>query len=59
LDAVLELVEREQIQAALDATRQNLTKAAEMLGLSRPKLYRRLEALGLLPDDTDQAPSSS
>lgn len=58
LETVLEDVEREQIQAALQASRQNLTKAAEMLGLSRPKLYRRLEALGLLPDDS-QAPSSS
>lgn len=51
LDRVLEQVEREQIQMALQASRQNLTKAAEMLGLSRPKLYRRLEALGLLPND--------
>lgn len=58
LDAVLEQVEREQIQAALDASRQNLTKAAEMLGLSRPKLYRRLEALGLLPDDSVETPPS-
>jgi DNA-binding NtrC family response regulator len=47
LETVLEQVEREQIQAALIASRNNLSKAAELLGLSRPKLYRRLEALGL------------
>jgi DNA-binding NtrC family response regulator len=51
LDVVLEHVEREQIQAALTACRNNLSRVAEMLGLSRPKLYRRLEALGLMPDD--------
>lgn len=50
LETVLAQVEREQIQAALSACRSNLTKAAELLGLSRPKLYRRLEALGLLPE---------
>ena len=54
LDAVLEQVEREQIQAALAACRDNLSKAAELLGMSRPKLYRRLEALGLsTPDSPD------
>ncbi len=50
LDVVLEITEREQIQAALSACRENLSKAAQMLGMSRPKLYRRLEALGLLPN---------
>jgi DNA-binding NtrC family response regulator len=50
LEATLEQVEREQIQAALAACRNNLSKAANLLGVSRPKLYRRLEALGLLPD---------
>lgn len=51
LETVLEELERTHIQAALAASRENLSKAAELLGLSRPKLYRRLEALGLLPEN--------
>ncbi len=51
LETVLESVEREQIRAVLLASRDNLTRAAELLGLSRPKLYRRMVALGMLPDE--------
>jgi DNA-binding NtrC family response regulator len=54
LEMILAAVEREQIQAALVASRDNLTRAAELLGMSRPKLYRRLEALGLMPDNASQ-----
>lgn len=54
LEVVLADVERDHIRAALAACRENLSKAAELLGLSRPKLYRRLEALGLLPDRPEQ-----
>lgn len=50
LDDLLARIEREQIESVLVECRGNLSRAAELLGWSRPKLYRRLEALGLLPD---------
>jgi DNA-binding NtrC family response regulator len=53
LERVLEQVEREQIRSALAACQENLSKAAERLGLSRPKLYRRMEALGLWPERSE------
>ena len=47
LDALLERIEREQIEAALLAARQNKSRAAELLGINRPRLYRRMEQLGI------------
>lgn len=47
LDALLERVEREQIEAALAAAKQNKSRAAELLGINRPRLYRRMEQLGV------------
>lgn len=43
----LESVEREAIAAVLSAVHGNRTKAAEVLGVSRATLYRKLEALNL------------
>ena len=40
-------VEKQQIQAALQSCRNNKTKAAELLGITRPKLYRRMQVLGI------------
>ncbi|NMC20527.1 MAG: sigma 54-interacting transcriptional regulator [Thermogutta sp.] len=40
-------VEKELLQRALRRARGNKTLAAKMLGLSRPRLYRRLVQLGL------------
>jgi DNA-binding NtrC family response regulator len=40
-------VEREHIQRALERTNGNKKAAAQMLGLSRRALYRRLERLEL------------
>lgn len=52
LDELLEQVEREQLVAALEEARGNKAKAAELLGVTRPRLYRRLEYFQLLePDD--------
>lgn len=51
LESYLERVEREHILAALEQTRFNKTKAAELLGIPRPKLYRRLESLGIEIED--------
>jgi transcriptional regulator with PAS, ATPase and Fis domain len=47
LDELLEKVERRLIQLALRQARGNKTRAAEILSVWRPRLSRRLEALGL------------
>lgn len=48
LDPLLLDVEREQIELALTETRYNKAKAAELLGITRPRLYRRMEILGIV-----------
>jgi transcriptional regulator with PAS, ATPase and Fis domain len=47
LDAFLLDVERELIQRAMKRSRGNKARAARMLGVSRPRLLRRLAQLGL------------
>lgn len=47
LEPLLAEVEREHIQRVLEACNGNRTETAKLLGLTRPKLYRRLEQLGL------------
>lgn len=47
LDPLLEAVERRMIQLALRRTNNHQTEAAELLGIFRARLWRRLEALGL------------
>jgi len=47
LDQVLEEVERRLIRLTLHRTKGNRSKAAELLGMLRPRLLRRMEALGL------------
>ena len=47
LDALLEQVETRLIQQALERSRNNKSKAAELLGINRPRLYRRMEQLGI------------
>jgi PAS domain S-box-containing protein len=47
LDAILEQVERRLLELALQRTGGNRSRAAELLGIWRPRLNRRLEALGL------------
>ena len=56
--------ERDRVERALAASRGNLTAAAERLGWSRPRLYRRLAALGFHKDEdrgnrTEEAQDSS
>ncbi len=49
LDAALERVEREIIHRALLAAHGQRNRAAELMGISRSRLYRRLDALGIDP----------
>jgi transcriptional regulator with AAA-type ATPase domain len=48
LDQLLADIEKELLQRALRRTRGNKSKAAELLGLSRQRLLRRLAQLGLI-----------
>lgn len=45
--STLEAIERKQIQAALAATNGEKKAAAQLLGMDRKRLYRRLKRLGL------------
>lgn len=51
LEQTLQEVETEQILQALEQAKQNRTEAARLLGLTRAKLYRRIEALGIPLDE--------
>ncbi len=52
LDPLLEAVERRLIALAMAKCQGNATKAAELLGVFRTRLSRRLEALGMVrPED--------
>lgn len=47
LDEVLESIERREILAALRLANNQRTQAARLLRISRSRLYRRMEALGI------------
>ena len=47
LQDVREAAERDYIIRKLEETKGNVTRAAEMLGLERSHLYRKMKALGL------------
>jgi DNA-binding NtrC family response regulator len=47
LDPILEAVERRLIQLALRRVNNHQTEACELLGIFRPRLWRRLDALGI------------
>ncbi len=51
LDEFLGRIEVELIARALRRAKGNKTKAAELLGMTRPRLYRRLEQLDLAPSN--------
>jgi DNA-binding NtrC family response regulator len=52
----LEQIERQEIERVLRETRRNKSRAAELLGLTRARFYRRLQQLGI---DGGQEPSES
>jgi DNA-binding NtrC family response regulator len=55
LDPLLLQVEREQIELALTEARHNKARAAELLGITRPRLYRRMEILGIVDDESPES----
>jgi transcriptional regulator with AAA-type ATPase domain len=58
LDELLTQVERRLIEHALQRAGQNKSRAAELLGISRPRLYRRIKELNL-PDEPETAEEPS
>ena len=54
LDDLLQQFEKDILLNTILACRGNKAEAARRLGLTRPKLYRRLAALGLDVDDPDE-----
>ncbi len=49
LQDVREAAERDYIQKKLEEAGGNVSRAAEMLGLERSNLYRKMRALGIAP----------
>jgi len=56
LDEFLANIEKELLSRALARTRGNKSKAAELLGLTRQRLLRRLAQLGLLKPSEAEEP---
>jgi len=54
LDQILEQAERRLIEQALRRARGNKTRAAEMLGIWRQRLIRRMETFGIADTEAKQ-----
>jgi transcriptional regulator with PAS, ATPase and Fis domain len=57
LDDVLANLEQELIARAIAQAKGNKTKAAQLLGMTRPRLYRRMVQFGMV--DNDDTPNTS
>jgi transcriptional regulator with AAA-type ATPase domain len=55
LDELLASIEKEAIVRALVQTAGNKSEAAALVGMTRPRLYRRLIQLGLIREEGDEA----
>jgi transcriptional regulator with PAS, ATPase and Fis domain len=53
LEAFLADIERELLQRAMGRARGNKTRAARLLGMTRPRLYRRMVQLGLESESSE------
>jgi two-component system nitrogen regulation response regulator NtrX len=51
LQEVREAAEREYILKKLEETKGNVTRTAELLGLERSNLYRKMKSLGIAPKE--------
>jgi two-component system nitrogen regulation response regulator NtrX len=51
LQEVREAVEREYILKKLEETNGNVSRTAELLGLERSNLYRKMKTLGIGPKE--------
>ena len=51
LQEVRQAVEREYILKKLEETQGNVTRTAELLGLERSNLYKKMRTLGIAPKD--------
>ena len=51
LQEVREAAEREYILKKLEETQGNVTRTAELLGLERSNLYRKMKSLGIAPKE--------
>jgi DNA-binding NtrC family response regulator len=58
LERLLEQAERRIIELALRRARGNRTRAAELLGVHRARLLRRLEVLGVEPGEARLLPAT-
>lgn len=56
LDSYLATIETELLRRAMEQSRGNKTKAAELLGIHRARLIRRLVQLGLTPAASTEEP---
>src|SRR4029078_10537666 len=55
LEKLLARIETELIQRALQQAKGNKSQAAKLLGLNRPRLYRRMVQLGLESAESSDA----
>jgi len=51
LDKVREAAERDYITKKLEEANGNVTRTAELLGLERSNLYRKMKTLGIGPKE--------